>query len=93
MAKKNAAGTGCRSTKPEMGCCKVEAVIAVDERGQTVLPKDVRERAGIKAGDKLAVVSWFKDGEVCCLGLVKIELLTEMVKNIPGPVMKEVTER
>ena len=33
------------------GCCKLEAVVAVDERGQIVLPKDLRERAGIRAGD------------------------------------------
>ncbi|MDH5460211.1 MAG: AbrB/MazE/SpoVT family DNA-binding domain-containing protein, partial [Candidatus Bathyarchaeota archaeon] len=35
------------------GCCKLEALVRVDERGQIVLPKDLREKAGIKAGDKL----------------------------------------
>ena len=45
-------------------CCKVESVISVDDRGQMVLPKEVREKAGINAGDKLAVVSWVKDGAV-----------------------------
>jgi antitoxin PrlF len=32
-------------------------MVSVDERGQMVLPKDLREKANIKAGDKLAVVS------------------------------------
>ncbi|TFH10270.1 MAG: AbrB family transcriptional regulator, partial [Candidatus Atribacteria bacterium] len=31
------------------GCYKVQAMVTVDERGQMVLPKDVRDRAGIKA--------------------------------------------
>ncbi len=34
---------------------------SVDERGQMVLPKDVRDKANIKPGDKLAVVSWAVD--------------------------------
>ncbi len=36
-----------------------------------VLPKDVREKAGIRPGDKLALITWEKDGEVCCLALMK----------------------
>jgi len=41
--------------------------VGVDERGQMVLPKEIRERAKIGAGDKLALVSMEKDGEICCL--------------------------
>ena len=40
-----------------MSCCKVEALVSVDERGQMVLPKEVRDKANIKSGDKLAVAS------------------------------------
>ena len=72
------------------GCCKVESVVSVDDRGQMVLPKELRDKAKISAGDKLAVVSWEKDGEVCCISLIKVEELTEMVKGMLGPVMKEV---
>lgn len=71
-------------------CCRVESVVSVDERGQMVLPKEVREAANIKPGDKLAVVSWLKDGEVCCVSLIKADLLTGMVRNLLGPVMKDV---
>ena len=71
-------------------CCAVEAIITVDERGQMVLPKELRERAGIKAGDKLAVVSWERDGKTCCIALIRAEGLAGMVKGFLGPVMGDV---
>ena len=71
-------------------CCQVEALISIDERGQMVLPKELRKRANIHAGDKLAVTSWEKDGKVCCLILTKAEELTNMVKATLGPVMKDI---
>jgi len=71
-------------------CCAVEALVTVDERGQMVLPKELRAKAGIKAGDKLAVTSWEKDGEICCIALVKASNLENMVKGILGPLMKDV---
>lgn len=73
-----------------IGCCKVEAVVSVDERGQMVLPKEIRDRAGIGAGDKLAVVAMEQNGKVCCISLIKVGDLTEMVKDLLGPVMKEI---
>ena len=60
----------------------------MDERGQMVLPKEIREKAKIRAGDKLAVVAWEREGEVCCISLVKVEGITEMVKDMLGPMMK-----
>jgi len=73
-----------------MGCCKVESLISVDERGQMVLPKEIRDKAKIRAGDKLAVISWEKEGKVCCISLIKAEDFAEMVKGLLGPVMKEI---
>jgi AbrB family looped-hinge helix DNA binding protein len=70
--------------------CKVESIISVDERGQMVLPKELRDKAKIGAGDKLAVTSWEKDGEVCCITLIKVEDLVEMVKGQLGPIIKEI---
>jgi len=72
-----------------MGCCKIESVVSVDERGQLVLPKDVREKAGIKAGDKLAVIMHGPQGGVCCISLIKAEGLAESVRDMLGPMMKE----
>ncbi len=76
--------------KKEEKCCGIEALISVDERGQMVLPKDVREAAGIKAGDKLAVVLWKKDGAVCCISLIKADELKDMVQGKLGPLMKDI---
>jgi antitoxin PrlF len=71
-------------------CCRVQSIVTVDERGQMVLPKEVREQAGIGPGDKLAVVSMEKDGVVCCITLMKIDALTDLVKDVLGPVMKDI---
>ncbi len=73
-----------------MNCCNVESVVSVDERGQMVLPKEIREKANIKAGDKLALIAMESDGEICCISLIKAEKLSDTVKGILGPVMKEV---
>jgi AbrB family looped-hinge helix DNA binding protein len=83
-------GTAATAEKATGGCCRVESLVSVDERGQMVLPKEVRRRAGINPGDKLAVVSCELDGEVCCITLMKVESLTEMVRGVLGPVMKEI---
>jgi AbrB family looped-hinge helix DNA binding protein len=76
-------------SRNKRGCCAVEAVVSVDARGQLVLPKELRSRAGIKAGDKLAVVSMESEGRVCCLSLMKVEELAGTVKEILGPVARE----
>ncbi len=71
-------------------CCKVQSIVTVDERGQMVLPKEIRELAGIGPGDKLAVVSLEGGGKVCCIALMKIDALTDVVKDVLGPVMKDI---
>lgn len=79
--------SGC-NCNPKTGC-KVESILTVDDRGQMVLPKDVRDRADIKAGDKLALISWEKDGGICCFALMKVENLSGMVKDVLGPLMND----
>ncbi len=71
-------------------CCAIQGIVTVDERGQMVLPKELRAKAGIKAGDKLAVTTWEKDGDVCCIALIKAGSLEGMVKGMLGPVMGEI---
>ena len=80
--------TNCCTPQDSLGCCRLEALIGIDERGQMILPKDTRERAGIKPGEKLAVVSAEKDGEICCLLLMKASELDGMVKGKLEPVFK-----
>lgn len=71
-------------------CCRIESIITVDERGQMVLPKEIRERAGIKPGEKLALVVWEKEGEVCCMLLLRTQALSGMVRDLLKPVVGEV---
>jgi antitoxin PrlF len=73
-----------------LGCCKVEALVSIDERGQMVLPKDVREKVAIKPGDKLAVISFRCGTDATCICLIKADELAGMVKTILGPLMQEV---
>ena len=91
MKKNNENGSCCEPMKKGLSCCKVESVISVDDRGQMVLPKELRERAAIHGGDKLAVVTWEKDGEVCCISLIKAEELESMVRGFLGPMMQEIS--
>jgi AbrB family looped-hinge helix DNA binding protein len=67
-------------------------MVSIDSRGQIVLPKDVREKAGIAAGDKLAVISFQSGGAVCCISLVRAEAFAETVKETLGPVMTGILE-
>ncbi len=76
------------SQKNNKSCCSVESVVTIDERGQMVLPKEIREKANIKAGDKLAVVSMEKNGKFCCISLIKAENLSGAVTDMLGPVTK-----
>jgi len=63
--------------------------VSVDERGQLVLPKDLRDKAGIKAGEKLAIMACEKDGKVCCITMVKADELADSIKKKFGPILTE----
>lgn len=81
------------SPAKNMACCKIESVVSVDDRGQMVLPKEIREKVGIKSGDKIALVSWQKEGNVCCISLIKTEEFEGMVKELLTPVMKDLVAK
>ena len=91
MAKKTKEESCCSPANTGLCCCKVESLVSVDERGQMVLPKDIRDKANIKAGDKLAVVSWEMGDGVKCICLIKSEELAGMVKDMLGPMMGEMS--
>ena len=71
-------------------CCKIDAVVTVDAKGQIVLPKELREKAKIKPNDKLAIIGFQRDSEVCCIVMLKVDALENTVKNLLGPVFKNV---
>jgi AbrB family looped-hinge helix DNA binding protein len=73
-----------------VGCCKVDAVVTLDAKGQIVLPKDLREKARLKPNDKLAVIGCERDGEVCCIVMIRAEDLGSTVKSMLGPMLKEI---
>ena len=80
-------------SKPENDTCRIDAVVTVDAKGQIVLPKDLREKAGIKPNDKLALVACEKNNEICCITIVKADKLVGAVTKTLGPLLKAVTKQ
>ena len=71
-------------------CCRINAVVTVDAKGQIVLPKELREKAKIKPNDKLAIINFQRGNEVNCIVMLKVDALEGTVKNLLGPVFKNV---
>jgi antitoxin PrlF len=71
-------------------CCKINAIVTLDSKGQIVLPKELREKADLKPNDKLALIALEKENQVCCIVMLKAEALGDQVKCMLGPVFKEV---
>jgi len=80
------ASCSCRGVN-RLDCCRVEAVVNVDARGQMVLPKELREKAGIGPDQKLAVLSWMQGKDLCCITLQRADDLAEMVRRTYGPLL------
>jgi len=80
-----------------IGCgddaCRIDAVITMDIKGQLVLPKDLREKANLKPNDKIAVLACEKDGEVCCIMLLKADRLVGAVTKTLGPLLTGITKQ
>jgi bifunctional DNA-binding transcriptional regulator/antitoxin component of YhaV-PrlF toxin-antitoxin module len=85
-------GCGCGSGV-DAGRCRVDSMASVDARGQMVLRKELRARAQIKPGDHLAVVTWERKGKVCCISLIRVGELDDLVKEKLGPMMKAVMDK
>ena len=77
----------------ESDTCRIDAVVTMDAKGQIVLPKDLREKANIKPNDKIALVASEKNGEVCCITMVKAEKLVGAVTKTLGPLLKGATKQ
>jgi AbrB family looped-hinge helix DNA binding protein len=83
-------------SKAKNNCCakpqgkvsnQIEAILSIDERGQMVLPKETRARAGIRPGDKLALISWSKGDRMCCLSLIKAEDMADTLTSMLNALM------
>ena len=76
-----------RTTSKE--CCKIDAIVTVDAKGQIVLPKDLRQKANISQNDKLAVIGMQKQGAFCCIVLMKTDALGNSLKQMLAPIFDE----
>ncbi len=82
-------------------CCEVEAIVSFDERGQLVIPKDLRKKFNLKSGDKFALISCMTgdasdnccstdakdESSLCCFTLVHTSQLKGLVQQALGPMM------
>jgi len=82
----------CTSAGTSRTRCAVEAVLTLDERGQILLPKDLRKKLGLKAGDKLVAISCCREGETYCITLIQAEKLAKSIRQFLGPLLKELIE-
>ncbi|MBP8988302.1 MAG: AbrB/MazE/SpoVT family DNA-binding domain-containing protein [Spirochaetes bacterium] len=69
-------------------CCSIEAVVSVDERGQIVLPKELRDKFGVRAGDKFVIASLQRDASLCCIAFIKADALNSIVAEQIAPLFK-----
>ena len=86
MKEKRKSGPECA---PSPGCCRIESIVTVDERGQMVLPKDIRVKAGIEAGDRLAVIAPEHEGRICCIMLIKADEFAARARELLGPLIED----
>ena len=78
--------------KEGCNCLKVQALVGIDDRGQMVLPKEVREKAGIQGGDKLALTTIEREGKICCILLTKSDELVQVVQSTLGTVARDLIQ-
>ena len=82
-------------------CVQIEAIVSFDDRGQLVIPKELRKKFQLKAGDKFALISCMTNGDdggcctpsdsaLCCFTLVHTDQLKGMVTQAIGPMMSEI---
>lgn len=68
----------------------IEAIVSCDDRGQLVLPKDIRSKLDIQPGDKLAVLKCSNSKNENCLTIIKANSLEDLVKSYLGPMLKDI---
>lgn len=75
----------------DRGCCscRLESLVSVDERGQMVIPKAVRDKAGIVAGEKIGLVTYEMGGEFRFIALIKADRMSDMAKCMIDPIVRE----
>jgi len=67
--------------------CRIYSVVKMNSKGQIVLPKNLRERAGFKPNGKIALMTFEKEGEICVVLMIKAERLGEAVTKTLSPML------
>ncbi len=70
----------------------VEAIVSCDDRGQLVLPKELRKKLNISSGQKMALINYRPDDKSFCLTLIRADSLEDLIKNYLGPVLKDMVK-
>ena len=75
---------------------ELEAIVSFDDRGQLVIPKDLRKKFSLKAGDKFALISCVQcdegdccssssgSKEICCFTLVSTKQIQGILPSLVG---------
>ncbi len=72
---------GC-PTKPDESAQTLFAVTKIDDRGQVVIPKDIRDSLGWIKNEKIAIITRKNpEGKSCCVMLVHVDSLAEYIKG------------
>jgi AbrB family looped-hinge helix DNA binding protein len=74
-------GCSCHPINENMGSCCVEAIISMDDRGQIVIPKDLRDKLGLKSSEKLVLISWTKNNKVESVSIMRNDVFSEIINN------------
>jgi AbrB family looped-hinge helix DNA binding protein len=67
--------------------CRIEALVSIDAKGQILLPKEIRKRAGLRSGDKLAVIICESGDRISRITLVKADEFAETAREMLGPML------
>jgi len=72
---------------------QIDAIVTLDDRGQIVIPKDVRKSLNFNPGDKFTLMTCNDSkGNLCCITLLKVDQLRGMVQKVLSPVFSEIVD-
>jgi AbrB family looped-hinge helix DNA binding protein len=77
---------------PDLGRMKYYGDTVIGERGQVVIPVELRKKFGIETGDRFLVMGGEKMGAWGLL-LVKADVLSQVIQDIFGGKLEEVLAR
>lgn len=74
-------GCSCHPLNENRGSCCVEAIISMDDRGQIVIPKNVRDKLGFTSSEKLVLISWTKCNKVESVSIMRNDVFSDILNN------------